>query len=88
MTARLSPYVGEFPDQQEWAEDEVRSLVEGADGRLTSRQALAVLRVCIDEINLLRGRVEGLSYEVDDLRGESRRAANVASCLANGIIPD
>lgn len=68
MTTRLPPYVGEFPDQQEAAEDAVRDLVERADGRLTSQEAIAVLRVCIDEISLLRGRVEGLSHEIDELR--------------------
>lgn len=68
MTTRLPPYAGEFPDQQETAEESVRRLVERADGRLTSRQALAVLRVCVEEMALLQAQIGGLQHEIEDLR--------------------
>lgn len=91
MTARIPPYDGEFPDQQEAAEDAARQLVEESqcNARFNSPQALAVLRVCIDEINFLRGRVEGLSHEIDDLSREIEllRANQPATPLAYGMIP-
>lgn len=95
MTTRLPPYAGEFPDQQETAEECVRRLVEKADGRLTSRQALAVLRVLVDELALMQAQLGGLQHEIEDLRkgGESQpraihRVGNVADWFASGIIPD
>lgn len=95
MTTRLPPYTGEFPDQQEAAEDRVRRLVEKADGRLVSRQALAVLRVLVEEVALMQAQIGGLQHEIEELRKArecdslaTHRAANVADCLANGIIPD
>lgn len=95
MTARLPPYIGEFPDQQEAAEECVRRLVERANERLTSAEALAVLRVCVEEMALMQAQIGGLQHEIEDLRKASesqsravRRVANTADCLANGIIPD
>lgn len=95
MTTRLPLYDGEFPDQQETAEECVRRLVEKADGRLVSRQALAVLRVLVDELALMQASIGGLQHEIEELRKASEsqsraihRVGNVAACLTNGIIPD
>lgn len=70
MTTRLPPYTGEFPDQQETAEESARRLVEEADGRLVSRQALAVLRTCVEEIALMQAQIGGLQHQLEDLERE------------------
>lgn len=67
MSSRLQPYRGSFPTEQENAERHVHALVEAADGRLTSRQALAVLRVAIDGIEQLAQQVEALTARIQDL---------------------
>lgn len=60
MTDRLPPYSGPYAEQQETAEECVRRLVERAAGRLVSRQALAVLRVVVDELARLQGQIDEL----------------------------
>lgn len=67
MTSRLPSYEGDYPASQEDAEAAARRLVEAADGRLTSRQALAVLRVAVDAIEALAKQVESLSVRIQDL---------------------
>ena len=73
----LEPYEGEYPGAQEDAEAAARGLVDRAGGYLTSRQALAVLRVAIEsieslahEVEALRERVQGLEHHAAGLTGE------------------
>lgn len=68
---RLPPYEGDYSEAQGTAEATTRALVEAADGRLVSRQALAVLRVAVDAIELLAQQVESLSVRVQDLEDAS-----------------
>lgn len=39
-------------------------------------------------IDLLNNRVEELEKRLESAEGSARHANNIASCLANGIIPD
>lgn len=56
----LKPYTGKYPEAQTSAETKAANL---AGGNLMSRQAAAVLRVLVDEIEDLRGEVSRLRLE-------------------------
>jgi hypothetical protein len=50
----------------------------------TSIDTLALVVALINALN----RIDQLEGRLAKVEGSTKRAANVASCLANGIIPD
>lgn len=72
MSPRLPPYRGSWPDQQEHAEECVRRLVEESqyNARFNSPQALAVLRVLVDELAILREQVGSLQHHIEELEAK------------------
>lgn len=57
---------------------EIKDMIAGLDRCLSNESRL----------NQVRDILEALNDRMDELEGRERETSRVASCLANGIIPD